>query len=337
MVRREEERPVRKIRWGILGTAKIAEGALIPALHQAEGAELTAVASRRPETAMAYAERNRIERAYGSYEELLADADIDAVYIPLPNHLHAEWTVRAAEAGKHVLCEKPAALNRAQAERMVQVCRDNGVVFMEAFMYGFHPQWARVRELVEQGALGKLRLINASFSFWLRNEQDIRWYPEGGGALYDVGCYCVHVIRSFAGDALPEVVQAVGDLDKRGVDRAVTAALAFPGGVLAHFDASFAAADRQRVELAGEAGSLVVTWPFRPDKGDPSIIWRNQDGERVERVPKVDMYRLEVEHFSACIRGEETLRQTPEQTLRNMAILDAIYQAVGRDTTAHGR
>ncbi len=323
---------VRTIRWGILGTAKIAEGALIPALHRAEGAELVAVASRRPEKAMAYAERNQIEKAYGSYEELLQDARIDAVYIPLPNHLHAQWAIRAMEAGKHVLCEKPAALNQAQAKEMVQAAEECGVVFMEAFMYQFHPQWARVRELVEQGAIGRLQVISASFSFALRNPQDIRWYAEGGGALYDVGCYCVHAIRTFAGDVLPSSVQAVADLDERRVDRTVAAALAFPGGLTAHLDASFTAADRQRVELAGDEGSLVVTWPFRPDKGNPSIVWRNRSDERVERFPVDDMYRLEVEHFGACVRGEETLRQTPDQTLRNMAILDAIYQAVGRDT-----
>jgi xylose dehydrogenase (NAD/NADP) len=322
------------IRWGILGTAHIAEKALVPAIHAAQGAELVAVASRSLEKAQAYAERNQIRKAYGSYEELLADPDVDAVYIPLPNHLHAEWTIKAAEAGKHVLCEKPAALNADEARRMIAACQAHGVVFMEAFMYSLHPQWARVRELLDGGVIGELELISANFSFHLDNPVDIRWYPIGGGALYDVGCYCVHVTRTFAGDELPTEVRALADLDEHGVDRSVVALLRFPGGVLAHLDCSFVAADRQRVELAGTKGSLVVTWPFRPDKGDPAIHVRTRDGERVERFDKGEIYRLEVEHFGECVRTGATPQQTPEQTIRNMEILDAIYRAVGRDTAA---
>ncbi|MBE3556876.1 MAG: Gfo/Idh/MocA family oxidoreductase [Firmicutes bacterium] len=320
------------IRWGILGTAKIAEEQLIPAFQSTEGAELVGVASRDQQRGQVFAHRNGIPQVYASYEALLEDPTIDAVYLPLPNHLHATWTIRAAQHHKHVLCEKPAALNATEARQMIEACQQNNVLFMEAFMYRFHPQWERVDQWLDEGAIGSLRLILVRFSFSLTRPQDIRWSARGGGALYDVGCYCVHLIRSITGDQLPVRVQAVADLNEGGVDRTTVAALAFPKGELAHFDVSFVTADRQSVELVGSEGTLLVTRPFRPDKGSPTLILRTAQGEKTEKMPQGEMYRREVEHFNACIRGEESLLQQPQQTVNNMAMIDAIYQAVGRNT-----
>ncbi len=321
-----------KINWGILGTARIAEQQLIPALHAATNAHLLGVASRHESQAHAYARRNGIERVYGSYEQLLADPDIDAVYLPLPNGLHAQWTLQSAQAGKHVLCEKPAALSAAQTREMVQACATHDVVFMEAFMYPFHPQWDRVHELLNSGELGELNIVHANFSFPLANPTDIRWDSQmGGGSLYDVGCYCIHVARSLAHNAPAVEVQGIAQFTEDGVvDKAFTGALKFANGLLAHFDCSFTAADRQFVEIVGSRGSIQVLYPFRPDKGTPTLIVRGPSGERQETFPATDMYKLQVEHFSDCVQFQRTPHNTGEDSIRNMELIDALYTAAGR-------
>src|SRR5690625_3641095 len=207
------------VRWGIIGNARIAREELIPAIKEANNAELTAIASRSPAAAKDAAETYGFRKFHDSYDALLRDPDVDAVYIPLPNGLHAEWTVKAARAGKHVLCEKPAALTSVEAQRMVEACRVNGVVFMEAFMYQFHPQHQRVRAIVASGEIGQVRLMHSRFAFQLGDPGNVRFDKKlGGGALYDVGCYCIHSSRHILGVEPSGVyAQAHADPDS-GVD-----------------------------------------------------------------------------------------------------------------------
>ncbi|PWI59092.1 Gfo/Idh/MocA family protein [Sulfoacidibacillus thermotolerans] len=321
------------LNWGILGTAHIAETQLIPALHAASNARVVGVASRNRDKAQEYAKRNRILHSYDSYEQLLADPDIDAVYIPLPNGMHAYWTLQAARAGKHVLCEKPAALNAAEMREMATVCQENGVVFMEAFMYPFHPQWDRIEQLLAENRIGDLKIVNASFSFTLKNTADIRWDPlMGGGALYDVGCYCVHVARNVAKGEPVTQVQAAAQFRADGmVDESLVGNLRFANGMLAHFDCSFAAVERQFVEIVGSKGSVQVLFPFRPDKGTPTLLIRDESGETRETLSsEVNMYTRQVEHFAECVWLKQTPRITLHDSIQNLEIIDALYKAAGR-------
>ncbi|WP_233095959.1 Gfo/Idh/MocA family protein [Alicyclobacillus sp. SO9] len=320
------------IRWGILGAARIAEGELIPAIKQASNAELVAVASRDAAKGQAYAEKNGIGKVYSSYEDLLDSPDIDAVYIPLPNHLHAKWSIEAAKRGKHVLCEKPAALTADETRAMVEAANQHSVLWMEAFMYQFHPQWQRVGEIIDSGEIGDVKLIEAHFSFKLDRPGDIRWDPaKGGGSLYDVGSYAVHVCRALAGDEVPSQIEGAAVFKEDGmVDLTASAVMKFPNGIIAHLDSSFDVAGRQEVELAGSKGSLVISHAFRPDQGDAKLRITTSDGYREESVEQENMYRLQVEHFGNAVEQGLPLRNTPEQSIRNMEIIDAIYAAAGR-------
>jgi predicted dehydrogenase len=266
-----------------------------------EDVEIVAVASRNEERAASYAAEHSIDRAYGTYEELLADADVEAVYIPLPNSFHVEWTVRALEAGKHVLCEKPLSRHAGEVERAFDVAERQGKLLMEAFMYRHNPQTRRLGELVTAGAVGKVRVIRAAFSFNARDAADIRLSRTlDGGALMDVGCYCVSGARLIAGE--PERVTAEQVTGGDGVDIAFTATLRFADGVLAHFDAGLALADRDELEIVGEEGRLFLDDPWHCRE---PLIEMRRDGqlEQIE-VPHADSYRLEAENFSAAIRGK---------------------------------
>ncbi len=318
---------MRKFRWGILGTARIAEQQMIPALHQSPTSELVAVASRDPEKGKAYAAKNSIPRVYSTYEALLEDHDIDAVYLPLPNHLHATWTIKAAEHGKHVLCEKPAALNAREVEALGKACEDRKVVFMEAFMYQFHPQWDRVKAIIDSGEIGDVRIIQSHFTGTMRRQDDYRLQSVmGGGALYDVGCYCVHATRMLLGQE-PLNVTAQAQMDQ-GIDRSLAAVMSFPGGTLAHFDCSFDAYDRQQVEIIGRQGTILVESAFRPDWGEPTLSIRSGVRERRETLPQVNTYLMQIEHFQAVIEKKVAPRNDQRQALLNMQVIDAIYQAV---------
>jgi D-xylose 1-dehydrogenase (NADP+, D-xylono-1,5-lactone-forming) len=325
------------VRFGVLGTARIGEEWVLPAIRVAGNAELVAIASRNEEKARAFGEKNNIPKYYGSYEELLKDKDIDAVYIPLPNHLHAKWAIEAAKHGKHVLCEKPAALSAGQMEEVVAVCKANGVVFMEAFMYRFHPQLKRARNLIATGQIGEVRVLSTSFSFFLESPSDIRMHPEmGGGSLYDVGCYCVHAIRTIAGDALasdavPRTVHAIARFAKDSmVDTSMAATLEFANGILAHLDASFEVQNRQYLQIAGSKGTITLSHPFRPDLGDPTLTLCTEHENRVEVVEPFDMYQAEIEHFSDCVEYGHVPVNTPDDSLHNMQIIESIYRAAGR-------
>ncbi|HWG84377.1 MAG TPA: Gfo/Idh/MocA family oxidoreductase [Deinococcales bacterium] len=313
------------LRWGILGAANIARKALVPAMRSARGTELLAVASRAPEKARAFADELAIPRAYGSYEELLADPEIDAVYNPTPNSEHAPWTIRALRAGKHVLCEKPFTLNAAEAEEVDAVGRESGKVLMEAFMYRFHPQVERAQEVLRSGAIGELRLVRGAFLFPLTNPQNVRWAPElGGGCLYDVGCYPVNAARTFFA-AEPLSASGWATPGENGVDGSFTGVLDFGEGRRASFDSSFQLPRHQRVELFGSDGVLTIQTPFTPGLTDATITLNGVN----EVVPAADQYALMLEHFADVVAGKTTLRYPASEAVSQMRVLDALYRSAG--------
>ncbi len=316
------------LRWGIIGTARIGQRAVIPAIQDSHNGTVVAIASRSLSQAQEVARSLGIPRAYGSYEELLADPEVDAVYNPLPNSLHKEWTIRAAEHGKHVLCEKPLALNAAQCDEMIRACRVHGVRFMEAFMYRFHPQIARAKELLDEGTIGPLQLIRASFSFRLSDLSNIRMRDElGGGALMDVGCYTVNFSRLMTGEEPVEVHAVAVFGEQSQVDETLVGVLRFPGGVLAQIDCSFRAPFRQLCELVGQDGVIQVPAPWLPGTDDATLILRRGDETETITVPGANHYQLMVEHFAECVLTGREFRFPASDGRDNMCVLDALYQS----------
>lgn len=319
-----------KVRWGVLSTATIGRTQVIPAIFRAENAEMTAISSRGERVHTAARELG-ILKAYESYEALLDDPDIDAVYIPLPNHLHKEWVIKAAEKGKHVLCEKPAALSAEEAKEMIEACKEHGVKFMEAFMYQLHPQHARVKEIITSGEIGEVKLIKSSHSFYLNDrEADIRMDKAmGGGSIYDVGSYCIQVIRHLT-ESEPVKVQAIAELDETtGIDLTSTVYMKMENGVKAMFDCSFDMINRNEYEVIGTKGKIKVPFAFRPDinGGIGKVIVQTNGVSREEKIYG-DIYRMEIEQFSrAILEGAEPII-TAESTLRNMEVLDKCYESI---------
>jgi len=325
---------------GILGAARIAASALIPAIGKSSNARVAAVAARDPGRAKDYAAQHGIPKSYGSYEAMLADPEIEMVYNPLPNSEHAPWTIRALEAGKHVICEKSFALNAAQAMQVDQTAKRVGKQVMEAFMYRFHPQIQQAKDILARGDIGELSLIRPSFSFFLSRPADIRWVHQlGGGALYDIGTYCVNVSRTFAGREPVQVFAmsletGPNDPGGGGTDHSFLGLLDFGAGLRSSFDCSFKQAFRQRVELVGTEGSLTLLEPYVPGrdkKGNdhghgsaaPSLLL---NGETLDSVA-ADQYQLMVEHFVRAARGEEPLRYPAEEAVRQMRVLDALFES----------
>ena len=290
------------LRWGILGPGRIAPR-LVRAVAGCARAEMAGVASRDDARAAAFAADHGIPRSFGSYGGLLDSPEIDVVYISLPNHLHAPWTIRALEAGKHVLCEKPLALSVAEVDAIAAAADRAGRIAVEAFMYLHHPQILRAVELARSGALGRLELVSGSFSFFLDHPDDPRIDPAaGGGSLWDVGCYPVSLARRIAGED-PDAVAGFARFDERGVDRTFVGTLHFPSGLLAQFDSGFASPARERVEIVGSEATLELDAPFlpEPDGPAPSLTMR-RDGEATAiEVTTVDQYRAEVEDLTAAI------------------------------------
>ncbi len=313
------------IRWGILSTAKIGRTAVIPALQSSPMARVTAMASRREDHAQTFADQLGIPKAYGSYDALLADPEIDAVYNPLPNHLHKPWTIQAVEAGKHVLCEKPLALNTAECEEMIAAATANGVQLMEAFMYRYHPRFTTARQMVQDGAIGDVRTIESAFSFVLADKTNIRQYPEmGGGALMDVGCYCVNISRLMAGRE-PVVVHARMQSTPTGVDDQLIAILDFGEGLMAHFDCGFNQAPRQRCLVSGTEGNLEMPMAFNMGQVKTKLIVEKVSGKhRTHRFPAVDMYRLMAEDFMHAIEGRPPAFPI-EDAVGNMRVIQALF------------
>jgi len=290
------------LRWGILGPGRIAPR-LVRAIGLSGRGELTAVASRDSGRAATFAKTHGIAQSFGSYEALLAASDIEVVYISLPNHLHAEWAIRALDAGKHVLCEKPLALSVDDVDAIAAAATRAGRIAVEAFMYLHHPQILRAVDLARSGALGHLELMNGTFTFPLSQADDPRIDPSmGGGSLWDVGCYPVSLARRIAGEE-PDRVGAIARYDELGVDRTFIGQLHFPGGLLAQFDSGFAAPDRERVEIVGGEATLVLDSPFlpEPDGPPPSLtMWRGRESTRID-VQSIDQYRAEVDDLTAAI------------------------------------
>jgi predicted dehydrogenase len=322
-----------KIRWGVLGAAKIARTKVIPAMQRAEEGEVTALASRSLETARAAAAALGIAKAYGSYEELLADPDIDAVYIPLPNHLHVPWSIKAAEAGKHVLCEKPIALSADEARALVAVRDRTGVLIQEAFMVRTHPQWLAVREEVRGGRLGELRAIQMAFSYFNRDPKNVRNQADiGGGALMDIGCYPI-VLSRFLFEAEPVRVIASIDRDPEfGTDRLTSALLEFERGQSA-FTCSTQLVPYQRTQVLGTRGRIEVEIPVNAPPDRPCRIFfddgRDAFGTGVETrsFAVCDQYALQADEMSRAIR-EGGAPPTPlEDSVANMRAIDALVRS----------
>jgi predicted dehydrogenase len=311
------------VKWGILSTADI-NRRLLPGADASPKVEVVAVASRDSARAADYARKWNIERAYGSYDELLADPDVEAVYNPLPNTMHTEWSIKALDAGKHVLCEKPISRHTADVEAAFDAAERNDRLLSEAFMYRHNPQTARLTQLVAEGAIGDLRLVRCAFSYSLYDSENIRLRTDvEGGALMDVGCYCVSGSRLLAGE--PESVSAHAWFGDTGTDWVFTATMRFPGNVLGLFDCGTALQERDELEAIGSEGSLFLDDPWHCV--EPVIELRREGGtERIELEP-VDSYRLELEDLSDAIRGEGTPLLGREDAVAQARALEALHES----------
>jgi xylose dehydrogenase (NAD/NADP) len=311
------------VNWGILSTADI-NRKVIPGAHASDKVELVAVASRDQERADSYAREWEIPRAYGSYEAMLAEPEIEAVYISLPNTLHAEWSNKALDAGKHVLCEKPFSRHPEEVEASFAAAERNGCLLSEAFMYRHNPQTAKLAELVRGGAIGELRLVRSTFSYGLYDHENIRLRTDvEGGALMDVGCYNVSGSRLLGGE--PERVWGEAWYGPSGTDWVFTGTLRFPGDVLATFDCGTALPERDELEAIGSEGSLFLDDPWHCVH--PVIELRRDDGaERIE-LEHVDSYRLELENLSDAIRGEAELLLGREDAVGQARALEALHRS----------
>ena len=311
------------MKWGLLSTANI-NRKLLEGVRGTDEATVVAVASRDRSRAEQFAREHGIERALDSYEGLLEDPDVEAIYNPLPNSMHVPWSVRALEAGKHVLCEKPLTRRPAEAEEAFAVAGRSGRLLAEALMWRHHPQTQRLRELLDEGAIGRLRLIRAVFSFPLREAENIRLSAElGGGALMDVGCYCLSGARFVAGTE-PERVSAEQVLGGNGVDIAFSATLRFPADVLAQFDCGLSVGHRHELEAIGEDGSLYVADPWHGRA--PGIVLTGADGEAetIEIAP-ANPYSHELENFARAARGEVAPLLGAEDALAQARAIEALY------------
>jgi predicted dehydrogenase len=317
------------VRWGVLSTARINEK-LLDGARGCGSVDVIAVASREQASADAYAREHGIERAHGSYDALLADPDVEAVYISLPNSLHLEWAIRALEAGKHVLCEKPLSRRAAEVARAFDVAERCDRLLMEAFMWRHNPQTARLQELIGEGAIGRLRLVRASFSFYLDDLANVRMRGElDGGALMDVGCYCVSAARLLCG----EPVRAHGEqvLGGAGVDVVFAAVLGFAGEVVAHIDCGIVLSSRDELVVLGEQGSLRLADPWHARR--PAIeLCRSGESETIA-VAAVDSYGLELENLSAAIRGDATPLLGREDALGQARTIEALYTSAAEQRT----
>ena len=322
---------MKKIRWGVLSTANIGVKKVLPAMQRGQLSSIAAIASRDLAKARAVATQLDIPTAYGSYEDLLAAPNIDAIYTPLPNQLHVPWTIKAAEAGKHVLSEKPIAMSADEARTLLAVRERTGVLIGEAFMIRSHPQWLRVRALMDEGRIGTLRSVAAYFSYFNTDPANIRNQPEtGGGALYDIGCYCIQSAR-YAFGAQPTRVCGLIDRDPQlGTDRLTSALLDFPAGQ-AIFTSSTQLVPYQRVQLFGTKGRIEIEIPLNAPPARPPRLFIDDGsditGARIvtETFPVVDQYTLQGDAFSRAILEGTPVPVSLEEGIANMAVIDAIF------------
>jgi len=318
------------VRWGFLSTAKINDK-LLPGAMESDRVDVIGVASRDAGRAEAYAREREIERAYGSYEALLADPDVEAIYISLPNSLHVEWSIRALEAGKHVLCEKPLSRRPEDVERAFDVAKKADRILMEAFMYRHNPQTRRLKELVDAGAIGRLRLIRAAFSFPLDDAENVRLDASlDGGGLMDVGSYCVSGARFLAGE--PEHVHGEQVLGESGVDVLFTGTMRFSGDVLAQFDCGLVLPVRDELEAIGEEGSIFLDDPWHCKS--PALELRTESGVEEIAVGAADSYRLQLENMSEAIRGRAEPLLARRDALGQVRAIEALYRSAAEGSPA---
>jgi predicted dehydrogenase len=320
---------MRKVRWGILSTAKISTEKVIPAMQRGEHCEITAIASRNLEKAQAAARQLGIAKAYGSYEELLADPDIDAIYNPLPNHLHVPWSIRALDAGKHVLCEKPIALTAVEAQQLLEAARKRPhLKVMEAFMYRHHLQWQRARQLVTEGQIGTLRTIHSFFSYYNVNPNNIRNMAEiGGGGLMDIGCYCISLSR-FIFDAEPQRVLGIIEYDPNfKTDRLTSGILDFGHGT-STFTCATQLVPYQRVNIFGTEGRVEIEIPFNAPPDRPCRLW-HQHGTEIEEIVLdiCDQYTIQGDLFSAAVLNDTEVPTPLEDAVANMQVIEALIRS----------
>lgn len=320
------------LRFGILGAARIAPKALIKPARVVAGVQVIAIAARDANKARAFAQRHNIPRVLDSYDALVNDANIDAIYNPLPNSLHCEWTLKALRAGKHVLCEKPLASNAREAEEMARVADETGRVLMEAFHYRYHPLILRAKEILDSGEIGAVRELQADFfiPLFLR-PKDIRFrYALAGGGAMDTGCYCVNLLR-YLGGGEPRVVSAHAKLSSPQVDRAMRAELQFENGVTAKLGCSLAAFPPLKIfaRVRGDKGSIEITNPFVPQMYFRGLTVDTANGKRREYVSPEPTYHFQLRAFTAAVRGEKTNVTDGKDGVKNMRVIDALYQAAG--------
>lgn len=321
----------RQLRWGILGCANIAIRALIPAIRASQTGTLLAIASRDRGKVNEVAAQHAIPRAYASYESLLADPEVDAVYIPLPNHLHREWTIRAAAAGKHILCEKPLALNAAEAEEMVEACARHSVQLAEAFMYRYHPRYDRVRAVIAAGEIGAVRSLHGSFRFNISgrpgNVRLVNAY--GGGSIYDVGCYPISAARLLLGQE-PEAVTVHAHFAPEfdGVDMNACGLVEFPGGVSLGFDSSLWSDRHEHLEIVGSEGRILLSPAFIAHTAEAAAFTVISRGEqRVEQPAHRNSYTEQVDALGRTVLDGEPPRFSAADAVANMRVLDACYRS----------
>jgi predicted dehydrogenase len=325
---------MRKVRWGVLSTANIATEKVIPAMQRGTYCEVSAIASREPEKARAAAKRLGIPQAYGSYEELLADPRIDAIYNPLPNSMHVLWSIKALQAGKHVLCEKPLATSAAEAHVLLDTARQfPHLKVMEAFMYRFHPQWRRARQLVSAGRVGSLRTIQSFFSYHLDDPRDIRNMDEyGGGGMLDIGCYTISLARFIFGSE-PGRVFGMLEYDPRyKVDRLASGLLDFGSGT-STFTCATQLAPHQRVNIFGSEGRIEIEVPFNAPPDRPCKIWY-EHGDAIEEIvfDVSDQYTIQGDEFSQAVLNDAGVPTPLEDALANMRVIEAIFRSAKSGT-----
>jgi predicted dehydrogenase len=322
-----------KVKWGVLGVAKIATEKVIPAMQRGELTEIAAIASRDEPRARDAAQKLGIPKAYGSYEALLADPEIEAIYNPLPNELHVPWTKKALAAGKHVLCEKPIALDAEEARQLIAARDASGKMLSEAFMVRFHPQWRRAKEIATSGGIGGVQAIQTMFAYRLLDGGNIRNKPPGGGGLYDIGCYAILTARYIFGSEPTRVVAAF-DIDPNfGTDRLASALIEFPGGRHLTFTTGTQLANCQRVLIAGAAGRVEIQIPFNAPIDQPTriVVDTGVDlvggGAKTEEFAVCDQYTLQGDAFSRAIRDGSALEFPIEDAIANMKVIDACFRS----------
>lgn len=320
---------MKKLRWGILSTAKIGTAKVIPGMQHAGNCQVVAICSRDAERARQAADHLGIEIAYGSYEELLADPNVDAIYNPLPNHMHVEWSIKSLEAGKHVLCEKPIGLSSAEGQSLVEhAAKYPHLKVMEAFMYRHHPQWQRAKQIVKNGGVGELRTIQSFFSYFNNDANNIRNQADmGGGGLMDIGCYCISLSR-FLFDAEPLRVMGIVELDPEfGTDRLASGILEFAQGT-STFTCSMQLTPYQRMNAFGTGGRVDIEIPFNAPPDRPCKMWHESANELEEIVFDIcDQYSIQAELFAAAVLEDKPVPTPLTDAVANMKVIEAIFES----------